>query len=51
MKDMEEKMSAFSAEPADEKTIPNKKFSKQPIVVKGHNEARYNKLLAKVTKK
>jgi hypothetical protein len=51
MKDMEEKMSAFSAEPADKKTIPNKKFSKSPIVVKHKNEARYNKLLASVSNK
>ena len=51
MASMEEKMSAFSADSADEKTIPNKKFSKSnPIEVK-HNANRYNKLLAKVSNK
>jgi hypothetical protein len=48
---MKDKMSAFAAEPAEEKTIANKKFSKSPIVVKHKNEARYNKLLASVSNK
>lgn len=48
---MKDKMSAFASEPAEEKTIANKKFSKSPIVVKHKNEARYNKLLASVSNK
>ena len=41
MKDMEEKMSAFSSEPAEEKTVPSAKFS----AVKPLNEKRYNNML------
>ena len=41
MKDIEEKMSAFSSEPAEEKTVPSAKFS----AVKPLNEKRYNNML------
>lgn len=45
MMDIKEKMSAFAAEPADEKTVPSTKFSKQKS---GYNEKRYNQMLTKL---
>jgi len=47
MKDMEEKMSAFSSEPAEEKTVPSAKFS----AVKPLNDKRYNTMLNYINKK
>lgn len=47
MKDIDEKMSAFSSEPAEEKTVPSAKFS----AVKPLNEKRYNNMLNYINKK
>lgn len=47
VEEIKEKMSAFAAEPAEEKTVPSAKFSKQ---VKGYNERRYNQMLEKLNK-
>ena len=51
VKDMKDKMSAFAAEPAEEKTLPNRKFSKtQNYKMSKKAETRYNKMLAKLSK-
>jgi hypothetical protein len=47
MKDIDEKMSAFSSEPAEEKTVPSAKFSAgKPL-----NEKRYNNMLNYINNK
>lgn len=45
VKMMKDKMSAFASEPAEEKTVPTAKFSKQE---KSYNEKRYNQMLEKL---
>ena len=51
LKDIKEKMSAFAAEPAEEKTLPNRKFSKKSdYKMSKVHEKRYNKMLAKLNK-
>ena len=48
MKSMKDKMTAFSNEPAAEKTIPNVKFAKVDSNTKA--DKRYNRMLAKMSK-
>jgi hypothetical protein len=48
MKSMKDKMTAFSSEPAAEKTIPNVKFAKVDSNTKA--DKRYNRMLAKMSK-
>lgn len=48
MKEIEEKMASFSNEPAEDKTLPNVKFSSEDFEFK--NASRYNKMLAKLSK-
>ena len=45
VEEIKEKMSAFAAEPADEKTVPSAKFSKQ---VSAYSDRRYNAMLTKL---
>ena len=49
MKSMKDKMSAFSNEPAAEKTIPNVKFAKVESSTKA--DKRYNMMLKKLSNK
>ena len=49
LKDMKDKMSKFAAEPADEKTLPNRKFSKKAdYKMSKASEKRYNNMLKKL---
>ena len=46
---MKEKMSAFSAEPAEEKTVPNKFTKAETKTASTRNTKRYNQMLTKLS--